>query len=102
MPVILYCLSASIFNPLYVGIAAGIITSASMIPQLVKILSEKKADAVSIPMLLILICGVGLWVAYGVMKKDWPIIITNSFSVLVNIAVCVAGIFYKKPKNKRG
>lgn len=94
-------LSASIFTPLNVGIVAGVITSASMIPQLVKILSEKKADAVSIPMLLILICGVGLWVVYGIMKKDWPIIITNSFSVLVNTAACFAGIFYKKPKNKR-
>lgn len=68
----------------YVGIAAGICTSVSLLPQLIKIIREKKADNISWFMLFILIGGLSLWVWYGILKKDLPIIITNSFSLLVN------------------
>ncbi len=70
-----------------IGIAAGILTSISMLPQLIKILKEKKAENVSVWMILILILGLALWTIYGFMKKDWPIIITNAFSVLLNITL---------------
>ena len=61
------------------GIAAGIMTAVSMLPQLIKIIKEKKADDVSVLMLLVLIIGLGLWVVYGFLRDDWPLIITNSF-----------------------
>jgi MtN3 and saliva related transmembrane protein len=82
-------------NPLYIGTAAGILTSVSMLPQLVKIIKEKKAEAISIPMLLLLFAGIALWIYYGLMKKDLPIILTNSFSLLVNCAVIFFGLLYK-------
>lgn len=72
-----------------IGIAAGILTATSLIPQLVKILKEKKADDVSPLMLFILLAGLGLWTVYGIMKEDWPIIITNSFSFLLNTTVLI-------------
>jgi MtN3 and saliva related transmembrane protein len=67
-----------------IGILAGILTSTSMIPQLVKIIKEKNAENVSHFMIIILILGTGLWAYYGVLKKDMPIIITNVFSCTVN------------------
>jgi len=80
----------------FIGIAAGVCTSVSLLPQLIKIIREKKADDISFFMLAILITGLGLWVAYGIAKTDYPIIITNSFSVLVNLAVIVCTIIYKR------
>ena len=71
----------------YVGIFAGVCTAASMLPQLIKIIKEKKADDVSVLMLLVLIIGLGLWVVYGFLRDDWPLIITNSFSFLLNLIV---------------
>lgn len=70
-----------------IGIVAGIFTSISMLPQLIKILKEKKAEDVSVWMLIILLLGLGLWTTYGLIKKDWPIIVTNIFSILINIAL---------------
>lgn len=78
------------------GIGAGFITCCSMIPQLVKIIKEKKAEDVSPLMLIVLMCGLGLWVAYGIMKEDWPIIITNSFSVLLNAVVLILRYKYDR------
>ncbi|MEX6689549.1 SemiSWEET transporter [Danxiaibacter flavus] len=78
------------------GIAAGVCTSVSLLPQLFKMLREKKADDISFVTLAILVTGLLLWVIYGVMKKDYPIVVTNSFSALVNIAVMVCTIIYKR------
>ena len=68
-----------------VGIAAGVLTGTSMLPQLIKIFKEKKAGQVSVFMLAILITGLSLWVWYGLLKEDWPIIVTNLFSLVVNL-----------------
>jgi MtN3 and saliva related transmembrane protein len=78
------------------GIAAGILTSVSQVPQLVKILKEKKADDVSPMMLVILMAGLGLWATYGILKEDWPIIITNAFSFLLNGVVLIFRYKYAK------
>ncbi|WP_152269024.1 SemiSWEET transporter [Agriterribacter humi] len=86
------------FSPLHIGIAAGICTAISMIPQLIKILKEKKSEQVSVPMILILLSGLALWVWYGFVKKDFPVIITNCFSLLVNILLAIFSIRYKKKK----
>ncbi len=79
-----------------IGIVAGICTAVSLLPQLIKIIKEKKAEDISYFMLLILLTGLAGWVWYGVVKKDYPIIFTNSFSFLVNAAVIFFTFRYKK------
>jgi MtN3 and saliva related transmembrane protein len=68
----------------YIGIGAGICTAISMLPQLIKIIRERKAGDISYGMLIILLAGLAGWVWYGILKEDYPIVITNSFSFLVN------------------
>jgi MtN3 and saliva related transmembrane protein len=80
----------------YVGLGAGICTSVSLLPQLIKIIREKKAEDLSYFMLGILLVGLGGWIWYGILKKDLPIILTNSFSFLVNILVIIFTIRFKK------
>lgn len=82
----------------WVGIGAGVLTAFSMLPQLIKIIKEKKAEEISIVMVIVLIAGLSLWIAYGVLKEDWPLIITNSFSVLVNILLLVFRFKYSGNK----
>jgi MtN3 and saliva related transmembrane protein len=84
------------FNHNIIGIAAGVFTAASMLPQLVKLIKEKKAEDISLPMLLILFSGLCLWIWYGFLKKDFAIIGTNIFSLVVNILVLFFSIKYKK------
>lgn len=83
-----------------IGIAAGIFTAVSLIPQLVKIVKEKHGDDVSISMLLILLGGLILWICYGYLIKDWPLIVTNSFSLLFNILIIILKAYHKKRKLK--
>ena len=79
----------------YVGIVAGILTGVSLLPQLIKIIKEKKANSISFGMLAVLLAGLCVWIVYGILKKDYPIIVTNSFSLLTNIVMVVLTIKYK-------
>jgi MtN3 and saliva related transmembrane protein len=79
----------------WIGIIAGLLTSISMLPQLIKIIKEKKAKEVSLLMLSVLTCGNILWAIYGFMRSDWPIIITNFISITINSITGFYRIRYK-------
>ena len=84
---------------LYIGIGAGVCTALSLLPQLFKIIKDKKANDISYFMLFILLAGLSGWIWYGIVKTDYPIIITNGFSFLVNLLIIGFSVKYKN-KNK--
>ena len=79
-----------------IGLAAGILTACSLLPQVFKTLKEKKAEDVSLIMLFVLQAGLVLWIVYGFKREDLPIIVTNCFTLLVNIVMVFLRIRYKK------
>ena len=79
-----------------IGLAAGICTATSLLPQVIKTVREKRAEDVSLLMLIVLMAGLILWIIYGIKRSDTPIILTNSFSMLMNLAMIILGIRYKK------
>lgn len=79
-----------------IGLAAGICTATSLIPQVIKTIKEKKSEDVSLLMLVVLGTGIALWIIYGFKRNDLPIIATNCFSLLVNITMITLTIRYKK------
>jgi MtN3 and saliva related transmembrane protein len=83
-----------------IGIAAGVLTSTSMLPQLVKLVKEKKADAISAAMLIVLISGLSLWAYYGILRNDFPLIVTNIFAWTVNVTMLILRQVYQKRNNK--
>ena len=85
-----------------VGVAASICTGFSLVPQLIKVIKEKKAENISLWMLLVLFAGLGLWVYYGLIKKDLIIVISNGFSFVINLAIGVLAIKYKGFAKRRG
>lgn len=78
------------------GILASILTAISMLPQLIKMIKEKDAENVSILMLSILLASLALWMYYGILIKDWIIIISNGFSLLLNLVLLIYTIRFKK------
>jgi MtN3 and saliva related transmembrane protein len=86
----------------YVGIGAGACTAVSLLPQLYKIIKEKKADDISYFMLAILLAGLGGWIWYGFIKMDYPILITNIFSFVVNVIIIIFSVKYKDSSQASG
>ena len=82
------------------GIAAGMCTSISLLPQLIKLIKTKKAEDISLFYLIILFAGVALWIWYGFLREDIPILVTNGFTLVINGIIIVLGIKYKKTKGQ--
>lgn len=66
------------------GLAAGAFTTAAVTPQIWKAWKTKEVDDVSPGMYFVLITGLALWVTYGVVIKDIPIIVTNGVAFALN------------------
>ncbi|MBK0368360.1 SemiSWEET transporter [Flavobacterium agrisoli] len=67
-----------------IGFVAGICVTISIVPQILKVWKRKKVKDISLKTFSIITFGIALWVVYGILKKDLPIIITNSISLVLN------------------
>ena len=83
-------------NENILGLVAGGITSVAMLPQLIKVLKNKDVEDLSLLMILFLIFGLSLWVWYGFIKDELPIILSNAFAVLVNVSLLISYFMYRK------
>ena len=73
-----------------IGLAAAVCTTAANLPQLKKAWTTGQTDDISLKMLLLLACGLGLWVVYGVLQKDIVIILANGISLALLVGlVCL-------------
>lgn len=80
------------------GFVAGSLTTISVVPQVFKTWKKKDASDVSLRMFCILLAGVSLWTLYGFVIKDFPVILTNSVSVVLNSIMIVLKLKYSGRK----
>jgi MtN3 and saliva related transmembrane protein len=73
------------------GLAAGTITSITFLPQVVRIWRTRSAKDVSLSMLLLLLLGTSMWLAYGLFRNDAAIIYTNSMVLAMGVVM----LFFK-------
>jgi MtN3 and saliva related transmembrane protein len=70
------------------GLAAAL-TSLSYIPQVRKVWPRGSTKDVSLKMLIALTSGLALWVVYGLLQKDWILVLANSVgAALAAIVLC--------------
>jgi MtN3 and saliva related transmembrane protein len=81
------------------GIGASIFSAASLVPQLIKVIREKDAENISLGMLVVLFIGLGLWIYYGTLKNDMIIMVSNTFSFIINLILGILAVKYKKNKS---
>jgi MtN3 and saliva related transmembrane protein len=84
----------------WIGILAGVLTAVSLIPQIVKIVKEKKSEDISFAYLSVLLAGLALWIVYGVLRDDIPVIATNVVSVVINLVTVFVGWKYRNKKGR--
>ena len=65
------------------GLIAGSCTTAAFIPQVVKTWKSRSAKDLSLGMFSIFCLGVGLWLAYGLLIWDIPVIIANVVTLVL-------------------
>jgi len=60
------------------GLLAGTLTTVSFVPQVVQIIRTRDTQAISFRMYALFTAGVALWLAYGVIREETPIILANA------------------------
>ena len=80
------------------GTVAGLCSTGSFVPQVVKIWREDDTRAISLRMYLVMTAGFVLWLGYGLVIDSWPIIIFN----VANLALSGTILWLKLRAGKGG
>jgi MtN3 and saliva related transmembrane protein len=79
-----------------VGLSAAVLTMFGFLPQAIKIYRTKSVNDISLMAILQLTVGIFLWLLYGIHLKNFVIILANSVTFLILVAVLVLFFKYKK------
>ena len=79
--------------PSVVGLCAGALTTVAFLPQVLKAWRTKSTKDLSLITFVIFWLGVSLWLAYGILINDLPIILANSITFVM--AMTIGGIKLK-------
>lgn len=81
-------------TPTTIGLVAGTLTSIAAIPQVIKTLKTRHVRDISVWQPLLLAFGVALWMVYGILINDFPLIVANITPLLCNIILTGMKIHY--------
>jgi len=78
-----------------IGVLAGLCSMASFVPQIMKMLREHEADAVSLRMYVVTVTGFVLWIAYGVLNGSWPVALSNTVCLVLSGTILALKLRYR-------
>lgn len=82
------------------GSLAAIASTISFTPQAWKIIRTRDTEAISAPMYAITVVGFALWLSYGLMLSQWPIIITNGICLVLSGFILTMKLLPQRKRDK--
>jgi MtN3 and saliva related transmembrane protein len=77
-----------------VSAAAATLTTAAFVPQALHIIRHKETRAISLFMYVSFAVGVALWLSFGCLIGNWPIIVSNAITLALAIAIIAMKLKY--------
>jgi MtN3 and saliva related transmembrane protein len=77
-----------------VSAIAATLTTAAFVPQALHIIRLKETRAISLFMYVSFATGVALWLVFGIMIANWPIIISNAITLVLALAIIAMKLRY--------
>lgn len=65
------------------GLLAGTLTTIAFVPQVLKTWRTRSTHDISLQMFAIFVTGVSIWIVYGLIIGDLPVILTNVATLLL-------------------
>lgn len=72
-----------------IGLLAALLTTAAFLPQVLHTLATRDTRGISLRMYVIFVAGVLLWLIYGLLTGDLPLILANGVTLLLAGAILV-------------
>lgn len=79
-----------------VGIVAGICSTSSFVPQVIKVWREGDTQAISKKMYLVTVTAFSLWTVYGLLIGSLPIIVFNLLSLALSATILIAKLRHRR------
>lgn len=83
------------FSPTWIGIAAAVLTTAAFAPQALQAWRTRSTKDVSLAMFALMVSGIVLWLVYGLLIGDLPLILANAVTLVLAGAILVAKIRFR-------
>ncbi|ODS40045.1 MAG: hypothetical protein A7315_09835 [Candidatus Altiarchaeales archaeon WOR_SM1_79] len=77
-----------------IGLLAAACTTLAFLPQAIKALRTKQTRDLSLPTYLVLTIGLFLWLVYGLLISNLPIIMANGISSIIGVIIIALKIKY--------
>jgi MtN3 and saliva related transmembrane protein len=78
------------------GFSAATFTTIAFVPQLMRTWQTKSAKDVSLAMLVCFCFGVFLWIIYGMILNQPPIIVANIITLIFNLMILYCKLKYNR------
>ncbi len=65
------------------GFAAATCTTLAYAPQFVKVWRTRSTEDISLGMLLVMVLGLVLWLLYGLLTGDAPLVAANAITIVL-------------------
>lgn len=80
----------------YLGYIAAILTTGSFLPQALRVIRTRDTQSISLTMYIVLVIGIFLWLVYGIILEQWPIILANAVTGILASVILVYKFREKK------
>jgi len=77
-----------------IGLAAATLTTISFLPQLYHSLRTHDTRGISLGMYALFTLGIALWLVYGLLIHDLPVILANGVTLVLAVIVLVLKLRY--------
>lgn len=84
----------------FLGAVAGVITTLTILPQVIKTVKEKSVKDISLMMFVIAAVNEAMWIVYGTLKNDWVIILTNAVILCLSLTMIYLKFAYASKEAK--
>jgi MtN3 and saliva related transmembrane protein len=83
------------------GYCAATLTTLSFLPQAMLTLRTRNVSGISLGMYSAFTLGVALWLAYGVVLGEWPIIIANALTLALASVILVLKLVVEREQRQK-
>lgn len=76
------------------GLVATCFTTSSFVPQVWRTWKTRDVSGISLASYAVITVGLALWLVYGLLRGDLPLIVANAVMVVLTAAITVMKVVY--------
>jgi MtN3 and saliva related transmembrane protein len=81
-----------------IGYLAALFSTCSFAPQAWKIIRSRDTKSISTGMYLLTVGAFGLWLAFGILERQWPLVLSNGICLVLSAFILMMKLLPAREK----